>query len=87
MFNYSSLILRPYQPSSTILNLCGKHIILHEICILRAPNAAEAWQRHYEMVCFLARYSFFYCSAGLDEDAQSDNAVQFGTPWQLTLYQ
>ena len=27
----------------------------------------ETWQRGYESVCFVARYSFLYCRAGLDE--------------------
>ena len=33
----------------------------------RWPNAAETWQRGYESVRFVARYSFLYCRAGLDK--------------------
>ena len=41
-------------------------------------NAAETWQRGYESVSFVARYSFLHCWADLDE-AQSDNALHPGS--------
>ena len=37
-------------------------------------NAVETWQRGYESINFVARYSFLHCRAGLDE-AQRDNSV------------
>ena len=39
----------------------------HEIQVLQATNAAEALQRGYESVRFLAWYSVFHCRAGFDE--------------------
>ena len=39
----------------------------HEIHVLQATNAAETWQRGYELVYFLAWYSIFHRQAGLDE--------------------
>ena len=41
-------------------------------------DAAETWQRGYELVSFVARYSFLHCRAGLDE-ARSDDAVHPGS--------
>ena len=39
----------------------------YKICVLQATNASEGWQRGYESVRFLARYSFLQRRAGLDE--------------------
>ena len=33
----------------------------------RRLNAAETWQQGYELVNFVAQYSFLHCRAGLDE--------------------
>ena len=41
-------------------------------------NAAETWQRGYELVGFVARYSFLHCRAGLNE-ARSDDVVHPGS--------
>ena len=38
-----------------------------KICVVQATNASESWQRGYESVRFLARYSFLQRRAGLDE--------------------
>ena len=39
--------------------------LLYEICVLQATNAAKPWQRDFELVRFLAGYSFLHCRAGL----------------------
>lgn len=39
----------------------------HKIHVLQVMKAAEAWQRGYESVHFLARYSIFHRRAGLNE--------------------
>ena len=39
----------------------------YEIRVLQTTNASEGWQRGYESVRFLARYSFLCRQAGLDE--------------------
>ena len=41
-------------------------------------NAAETWQRGYELVSFVVQYSFLHCQAGLDE-AWSDDTVHPGS--------
>ena len=47
---------------------------------MRRLNAAETWQRGYESVSFVARYSFLHCTcrAGLDE-ARSDDSIHPGS--------
>ena len=47
--------------------VCSILTLQHEIHVLQATNAAEAWQRGYELVHFLAQYSIFHSRADLNE--------------------
>ena len=46
--------------------VCSILTLQHEIYVLQATNAAEAWQRGYELIHFLAQYSIFHSRADLN---------------------
>ena len=59
----SKVRTHPSVASFTAFFLCSTNFAY---CKQRL-NAAETWQRGYELVSYVARHSFLHCQAGLDE--------------------
>ena len=82
----------------TKFTYCERSLVPRLISSVRARE--RAWvqgycerrtlrKQGYESVCFLAQHSFLHVHprSGSTKHKRSDEAGQFGTPWQLTSHQ